>query len=195
MASSMSNPRPPLPVQSQKSPGKVLLIVFLVLATMVAASVLAIYMGVRVLSHSISFHEVRGTAGNKEMSIKTPVGNVEIHQASEADLAMLGLPVYPGAKRVTDNGNASLTANFGSQNLVGVLAAQFQTADSIRKVRDFYQNQLGGRITRYIEKDSHGKMVFEMKTGGQEKIVALRERNGRTRIELIKLVHGNNQVN
>jgi hypothetical protein len=195
MASGSIHSRPPNPTQSQKSSGKVLLIVILVLATMIAASVFAIYMGVRILSHSISFREVRGTGGNKEVSIKTPVGSVEIHQATEANLGLLGLPVYPGANRITDNGNASLTANFGNQNLVGVLAAQFETDDPIQKVRMFYENHLGGRVTRYIEKDSQGKTVFEIKTVGQEKIVALRERRDRTRIELIKLVHGNDEAN
>jgi hypothetical protein len=195
MASRPINLRPPGPPQRQTPPGKVLLIVVLVLATMIAASVFAIYVGVRILSHSISIREVSGTTGNKEVSIKTPAGNVEIHQATEADLGMLGLPVYPGARRVTDDGNASLTANFGSQNLVGVLAAKFETDDPIQRVRSFYEDQLARHVTRYIEKDSQGKMVFEIKTGGQEKIVALHEEHGTTRIELIRLVHGNREVN
>jgi hypothetical protein len=195
MASAPMNPRPPGPPQPQRAPGKVLLIVVLVLVTIIAASVFAIYIGVRILSHSVSVREVGGTSGSKEVSIKTPVGNVEIHQATEANLGMLGLPVYPGAKRVTENGNASLTANFGTRNLVGVLAARFETRDPVWKVRSFYEDQLGNRVTRYIERDSQGKMVFEIKTGGQEKIVALRERYGRTGIELIKLVYGNNEVN
>jgi hypothetical protein len=195
MASSAVNPRPPGPVQRQRSPGKVLLIVVLVLATIIAASIFAIYVGIRILTHTISVRELSGASGSKQVSIKTPVGSLEIHQSKQVSLGMLGLPVYPGARRLTDDGNASLTANFGSQNLVGVLAAKFETDDPIQRVRTFYHDQLGGRVTRYIQKDSEGKMVFEIKSGGQEKIVALREKHGGTQIELIRLVHSSNEVN
>jgi hypothetical protein len=195
MASPPMNPRPPGAVQAQRPTGKILLIVGLVLAVIIAASVFAIYIGIRILSHNVSVREVQGANGTKEVSIRTPVGNVEIHKGAEASLQLLGLPAYPGARRVTDNDNASVTANFAGQNLVGVLAAKFETDDPIQKVRRFYQTELSGRVTRYIEKDSEGKTVLEVKTAGQEKIVALQKQNGGTRIELVKIVAGRSESN
>lgn len=195
MAPGAIRPQPPRPIQGQHSPGKTLLIVGVVLGTILVTSVLAIYTGVRMLSHSISVREVRGARGNKEVSIKTPVGSVEIHQGSDADVGLLGLPIYPGAKRVTHNGNASISADLAGQKLVGVLAARFETGDPVYKVRDFYRNQLSATLTHYVLKDSEGKTVFEIRTAGEEKIVTLEREGGGTRIGLIKIVQGNNQAN
>jgi hypothetical protein len=195
MASGPMNPRPPGPARPEHSPGKILLIVGLVLATIIAASVFAIYIGIRILTHNISIRQAQGASGTKEVSIRTPVGNIRIHHGAEANLGLLGLPAYPGAKRVTDDGNATVTANFAGRRLVGVLAAKFETDDPIQKVTNFYQNQLSGTVSRYIRKDSEGKTVFEIKTPGQEKIVALGKKDGGTRIELVKIVQGNNESN
>ena len=195
MAFGPMNPRPQGTAPRQHSAGKTLLIAGLVLAVIIAASVFAVYMGIRVLAHNVSVREVNTPRGTKEVSIRTPVGNVEIHKGAEANLALLGLPTYPGARRVTDNGNAAVTASFAGKSLMGVLAAKFDTDDPIQKVRAFYQGQLSGRATHYIQKDSEGKIVFEIKTTGQEKIVALRKQDGGTSIELVKVVEGNNESN
>jgi hypothetical protein len=188
-------PGPSQPVQAKRSPAKVLLIVGLVLALVIAASVFTIYIGVRILSHNVSVREVHSAGGGKEVAISTPVGNLDIHHGASADPALLGLPVYPGAKRMADDGNASVRASFANQRLVGVLAAKFETPDSISKVRDFYHNQLNGLATRFVEKNSDGGSVFEIKSPDQEKIVALKPEWYGTRIELVKIIFGKNVSN
>lgn len=195
MASSPMNSRPPGAAPPQHSAGKILLVVGLVLAMIIAAAGLAIYIGIRILAHNVSVTEVKGASGSKQYTIRTPAGHVEIQQGTAADLGLLGLPVYPGARRVMDNGNATVSASFAGRNLVGVLAAKFETHDPMERVRDFYQSRLSGRITRFIRKDSHGKTVFEIKTPGQEKIVSLNEGDGVTRIELVKVVQGRDEAN
>jgi hypothetical protein len=195
MVSGPSTQQSPSAGPPPHSAGKTLLIVGLILVMLLVGSVFAIYTGVRMLSHSISVHEVRNASGNPQLSIKTPVGNVEIHEGASANVGLLGLPVYPGSRRITHDGNASVTANLGGQKLVGILAARFHTDDPVFKVREFYQKQLGETITHYVAKDSEGKTLFEINRRGQEKIVALRPQDNGTRIELIKIVHGNQETN
>lgn len=190
-----SNARPPMPVQSQRWAGKALLIVGLILAMMVAVAVLAIYIGVRILTHNVSIREIKEAGGASEVAVKTPVGKLEIHQGAVDDVGLLGLPVYPGARRITDNGNARVTAEFAGRSVMGMLAAKFETPDSMARVKRFYDTRLNGQVTRYIQKNSEGKTVFEIKAAGQEKIVALKSENGGTRIELVKLAQGENAAN
>lgn len=196
MATPPVPPQAPLPVSPPppRSPRHAILIALLILGLIVVVGILAIFIGLRALSHSFSVHE-RNVAGNKEVTIQTPAGNIEVHKNAHVDSTSLGLPVYPGARQVEDDHSARVSVNLPGQQTFGVVAAKFETADPIEKVRDFYHNQLGSRVTKFTVKNSTGEMVFEMKSDDQEKIVALKNTGSGTRISMVRILHSAHEAN
>lgn len=185
-------PRPPLPPAPPRAPSRVLPIVLLSLALIVALSVLAVWVGLRVLSHAVRVRVDDGGGGKEEVSIKTPVGSFEA--AKGVDEAHLGLPIYPGAKQVKDDG-ATLNFNFGGDTSMRLVVGKFETPDPIEKVTVFYRNRLGNQVTKFTAKDSEGKTVLEIKHPDQEKIVALKNEGSGTHLELVHVVHSRAQAN
>ncbi len=87
----------------------------------------------------------KGANGNdKNVQIDTPVG--KLHISKDAQGKDTGLPVYPGARIVDkeDNGSDSnanlnfLTGFFGLK----VVAVEYESDDSLDKVKTYYQGQL-----------------------------------------------------
>jgi len=80
----------------------------------------------------------------KRVQVDTPFGGVHVNtdQTSAADL---GLPAYPGAEIVNDEGDKHQSADvhlgFGEWQL-RVRAVQYATADSPDKVQAFYKKEL-----------------------------------------------------
>jgi hypothetical protein len=80
----------------------------------------------------------------KKVQVDTPFGGVHVNtdQVSAADL---GLPIYPGAQAVSDDGkhkSADVHMGFGEWEL-RVKAASFTSTDGEDKVTDFYKKALG----------------------------------------------------
>jgi hypothetical protein len=123
----------------------------------------------------------------KEILIKTPWGGVEA--AATTDPARLGLPVYPGARFMKDQGSDSLSLDLSVKGKPDVhfLVGKFETTDGIEKVRDFYRKKLGKDVTRFIEKTDEGGMAFEMKGKSESKFVQLKSSSGGTQIDLLRL--------
>lgn len=228
MATSPQPPRPPAPPVPPGQPrpaSHALIIVLVILAMMVAASVVAIWFGFRLLQQN--FHvQVKQQAGSrKEVNIQTPVGNFEFRKGEEATEAQLDLPFYPGSSRVKDeddNGSVGLSFDFPDQNDVRIYVAKFQTADPLSKVRDFYGQRIGSEVTKYTVENEAGKTVmkfdrldksnfkapwekqadkdeskatFEMKQKHEDRVVALEPKDGGTRITLVHVLHAQNQTN
>jgi hypothetical protein len=82
--------------------------------------------------------------GDKDVDIRTPVG--EIHVDQRADAGDTGLPVYPGA-RPSQDGNASDDKN-ANVNLsafgygLRVAAAEYESDDGPPKLIAYYRDQL-----------------------------------------------------
>jgi hypothetical protein len=167
-------------------------IVLLALALIVVVAVLAVWTGLRFLSRSVQVHVEEGAGGKKEIAITTPVGSLDIQ--GEVNEARLGLPLYPGAMRVKKNG-ATVNIDLPGDESVRVAAATFETPDRLEKVKAFYKQRLGSDVTKFTERGPEGKAVFEIKRGGEEKVVALREGSGGTRIELARVTHGPAEAN
>jgi len=194
MATGPAPARPPVPPPPPRSGSHILLaIVLLVLLLIILVSGIAVWTGLRFLSRSVRVQVEEGTRGRKEVSIKTPIGSLEVQK--DVDEARLGLPIYPGATRVRGEDSATVNINIAGEANVRVVAAKFETPDSIEHVRDFYHAQLGSQVTKFIEKSAEGKTVFEIKHDRQEKVVALKEVDGRTRIELVHVGHGPEEGN
>lgn len=123
----------------------------------------------------------------KEILIKTPWGGLEA--AANFDASRLGLPVYPGARALKDQGASTFSVDLTTKDKPDVhfLVGKFQTPDAIEKVRDFYQRKLGKAVTKFVEKTDEGGMAFEMKGKSQSKYVQLKSVSGGTEIDLLRI--------
>ncbi len=193
MATAPQPSRPPIPPQPPRKASHLAAIALLILALVVLVAGLTLWIGVRVLSRVVRVHVQEGGAGKKEISIKTPVGSLEV--AKDVNEAGLGLPLYPGARRLNDHESATVNMNLPDEQKLRVLAAKFETSDPVEKVRSFYQQRIGNEVTKFTERDSDGKTVFEIKRKDQEKVVALKTTSGGTRIELVRVEYGRGETN
>jgi len=186
---------PPAPPTPPKSGSNVVLIVVLILGIIVVGAIFAVWTGLRLISHNVHINVSDGLNGKKQVSIQTPAGNVEVRKDVGINEARLGLPIYPGATPVDKDNSAAVSIGVPGHEHVGVVAGKFETSDPIDKVKDFYNKRLSGQVTKFTERDSEGKMVFEIKHGNLERIVSLREEDGKTRIELVRVGESSGGVN
>ena len=184
-------PRPPAPPQAPGSGSNFAVIALLILALIVAIGGMAVWLGLRVLSSTVHVNVADGA--KKEVSIKTPLGSLEVnHELNEASL---GLPIYPGATRLTEHDSVNLNFDIGDQTNFRVLAGKFETPDSLEKVRTFYHDHLGDQITKFRDKDEEGETVFEIKAGKLEKAVKLKANGDKTVIELVRVSQAGAEAN
>jgi len=193
MSTSPQPPRPPVPPQPPRSGSNIVAIVLLVLALIVLVSGIAVWTGLRFLSHNLRMQVEERGGRNKEVSINTPVGSIEVHHDVNQD--NLGLPIYPGATRVKDKDSAAVNLGFGGEQSVQILAAKFETSDSLERVKAFYKEHLGSEVTKFTDQGSDGKTTFEIKTHNLEKVVALEGGGSRTLIKLVRVSFGKNESN
>jgi hypothetical protein len=164
-----------------------------VLALIVVLSALTVVVGLRFLARGVKVDVADAGAGKQAVSIQTPVGSLEVNP--NVTESQLGLPIYPGAERVRDQGSANVNIAIGEEQGVRVVAAKFQTADPLEKVRDYYKQRLGGEVTKFTHKNQDGRTVFENKRPGQERFVALHGAGPLTLIELVRVVHSAGEAN
>ena len=210
MATTPQPPRPPAPPPPPKSGSHVVAIALLVLALIVVVCGATLWMGFRIISRGIHVQVNDAGAAKKEVSIKTPFGAIEVNKNTAVNESSLGLPIYPSAKSVSDHDDASVNMQFGSHAL-RIVVGKFQTSDALDKVKDFYQERLThevGKFTpkdkgiefnpghwdneegNFMGKDREGKTVFEIKRKDYVKVAALKNDSGGTRIELVRVSHG-----
>jgi hypothetical protein len=168
-------------------------IALLVLALIILVSGIAVWTGLRLLSHNLRLQVDDRGNGQKEVSINTPVGSIEVHHEVNED--SLGLPLYPGASRVKDKDSAAVNLGFGDEASVHVLAVKFETSDSFERVKAFYKEHLGSEVTKITGQGLGGKTTFEIKTAGQEKVVELEDVGNRTLIKLVRVSFGKHESN
>ncbi|MGE5325914.1 MAG: hypothetical protein ACM3NO_02650 [Deltaproteobacteria bacterium] len=189
-------PRVPAPPAAPRSGSHVVAIVLLILALIIVVCGITLYTGVRYLSNGVKVQVDKSQEGQKDVAITTPVGNFKIHKEADAlTEGRLHLPIYPGAQRLGGDDSVSLSLEFPGQNEMRLAVGKFQTPDDISKVEDFYQERIGKEVTKLVRRDSQGKIVFEIKNTGDERIVALKENGNGTRIEMVRVIHGEKEVN
>jgi len=202
MSTSPQPPRPPVPPQAPPAPlapqpprsgSNIVAIALLVLALIVLVSGIAVWTGLSFLSHNLHVQiEDRG-GSQKEVSIQTPVGSLEVHKDVSVD--NLDLPIYPGAIRVKDRDSATVDMGFGGEAGVRILAARFETSDSLEAVKSFYKDQLGSSVTKFTNGGSAGKSAFEVKGKDLEKVVEIEGAGGKTVIKLVRISVGKGESN
>lgn len=99
---------------------------------------------------------------NKDVKIDTPFGGMNVKTNEAANLAEIGLAVYPGSTPVKEdkNGNsADVDMHFGDFHLK-VKAAGYRTPDDKAKVHDFYMKELAkfGDVLECLDKQPVGKL-------------------------------------
>ena len=193
MATSPQPPRPPAPPQPPRTGSHILAIALLLLALIVVVGGVGVWVGLRVLSNAVSVHVDKGGAGKKEVSIKTPLGSLEVNQG--VNEASLGLPIYPGATPLKVHDSATVNLDIADEAKVRILAGKFETVDPLDKVVAFYHDRLGNQVTSFKEKDEEGKTVFEVKSEKQQKVVALKSDGDKTVIELVRIAEGKREAN
>ncbi len=193
MATRPQPPRPPAPPQPPRTGSHILVIVLLLLALIVVVGGVGVWVGLRVLSSAVSVNVDKGGGGKKEVSIKTPLGSLEVNQG--VNEASLGLPIYPGATPLKEHDSATVNLDIADEAKVRILAGKFETPDSLDKVVAFYHDRLGNEVTSFKEKDEEGKTVFEIKSDKQQKVVALKNDGDKTVIELVRIAEGSPEAN
>jgi len=185
-------PSPPTPPQPPGARSNFVVIALLLLAVIVVVGCMGIWVGLRFLSSAVHVN-VEHDGGKKEVSIKTPLGSLEVNP--DLDEASLGLPIYPGATRQKDHDSATVSIDIANQAKVRVIAGKFETPDPLDKVQTFYHDRLGDQVTKFKQRDETGKTVFEIKHDKQEKVVALKTSGDRTVIELVRVSQGSAEAN
>ncbi len=122
--------------------------------------------------------------------LKTPSGGFEV--SGKVKASQTGLPIYPGAKPMAetdkDSGNLTFSLSREGKPDVHFLVAKLETPDSVERVRDYYEKKLGNRVTKFVEKDKDGNMLFEMKASDTSgKLVGIKSQQGMTEIDLVRL--------
>jgi hypothetical protein len=196
MGSTPQPPRAPAPPPPPRSSSNVVAIVLLILALIIVVCGVSIYAGIRFLSHTVQVNVAKDEQGKeKDVSIKTPIGNFEVQKNADVSEASLGLPLYPGAQRVAADGSAGVSMEFPGENRVRINVGKFDTTDDLDKVEKFYHDRICNQVTKFTQHDPQGKTVFEIKDKDEERVVALKSSMTGTRIELVRVMHGQNQVN
>lgn len=215
MSTTPQGPRPAAPPSPPSSGSHIVAIALLGLAFIVFVCVFGIWIGFRVLTHTVHMQVKDDGGEKKEVSISTPFGGLQVNKNANISSASLGLPIYPGAQSIADH-DASVSMNFGNEAGFRLVVAKYSTSDNFEKVRNFYQQRLTeeeGKFTpreghmdidpghrsneegNFIGKDSQGKTVFEIKRKDYEKVVALKDESDGTRIDLVRVGHGNQDTN
>jgi hypothetical protein len=101
--------------------------------------------GLAVLLPACSINVKKDANGqDKQVDIKTLLGGV--HVSGQADVADVGLPVYPGARpKEKDSNGSDKSANVNISGFgygVKVVAVEYESDDAPDKVLTFYRSQL-----------------------------------------------------
>ena len=155
MATSPQPPRPPAPPQPPGSRSHFVMIALLLLALIVLVGGIGVWVGLRFLSNAVHVQVDQEGGGKKEVSIKTPLGSLEVNP--DVNEASLGLPIYPGATRLKDHDSATVNIDIADEAKVRVLAGKFETPDSVDKVRGLLSRPLGRSGDQVQGKERRGK--------------------------------------
>lgn len=194
----MATSQPPVEPPRKPVDKHIVWAIMLVVGFIIASGIFMVWFGLRILSHGVHIKVSEPSSDTKVVTVKTPVGNFKIAKEQGISDLQLGLPVYPGATRAedsSDENSVSLAFDLPNQTNLRIAAAKFNTPDPLSKVQDFYKKQLGGETTSFSQTNRDGKVVFEMKYNEQDKVVSLSPLDGGTRIDLVRIFHGQAEPN
>jgi hypothetical protein len=183
---------PPAPPRTSSN---IVPIVLLSLALIVVVCVMVVFASLRFLARGMHVNVRDNYGAKKQVEIATPFGGIQVNKNAEVSEAALGVPVYPGSKRMPHEDSAVVNLGLPGDAGLHVAVAKYETADSIDKVKAFYQDRIGKEVTKFKERDNEGKTVFEIKAGDDVRVVALKSAFDGTRIELVHVSAGGGDTN
>ena len=100
-----------------------------------------------------------------------------------------GVPLYPGASEMKDQGHRGIEFSFSAKAHSGVRleVSKFQTPDPVEKVIDFYRQQLGKEVTKFTSKNDEGNAVFEIKHKFDQRFIEIKKATTGAEIDLVRL--------
>ena len=160
--------------------GGVLAGVLAAILILAAFAVVGVFMAGIYVAENIHVKKSRGTDG-ETVNVETPIGSMRVREHRRLDPRLIGVPLYPGAARDDhDSHGASVDFSFDEDHKqFTFLGAEYTTGDPIDKVEDFYRRELPHWM---ISQSHHGGLKMEYTEDGYKRIVAITERDGRTRI-------------
>jgi hypothetical protein len=147
----------------RSSAAKTLLIIAgVIVAFLILGVASSVIIGMKIASRT------RVKKDGDKVRVETPFGTVEANQDSDEAARNLGVDVYPGAQALK---NTATTTSFGTMRTV---AAQFETADPVDKVADFYKkrfpdaNVTEGGSDHYtiVQTNKQGVVTVNITAGG-----------------------------
>ena len=101
---------------------------------------------------------------DKQVDINTPVGG--IHVSKQADVADVGLTVYPGARvkeKSSDGSDKTANVNISGFGFgIKVVALEYESDDAPAKVLSFYRDQLKKKYGNVLECHSSSHFNLDM---------------------------------
>ena len=168
--------------------GGTLQVILAIIGGLLVLSVLVTMVTLWALHHYMQI-DVQRSGGAKEVSIRTPVGSIEVRKAADV-VQQLKLPVYPGATPEDESASVRLRGRLGeAEGGLDIVAAKFTTSDDFDKVDAWYRQQLGPEFTREkgrikgTEGSSDWKITVE--PGGDD-VLYSQSREGRVRGVVLK---------
>jgi hypothetical protein len=155
-----------------------LLKTLIVIAVIIAGTVIMLTLGAVFIVRNIHVHETE-SSDKKNVRIETPLGSIGIHKNDGLDPETVGIPVYPGAQRSEDKGGVDFQLDGSDLHKdFSVSAATYYSSDAPGKVREFYQHQFPEWHTHW-ERDA---LNIEIKQGGRLRSVIIKPDGEGTRI-------------
>lgn len=149
------------------------------LVTVLLVAGFAVFAGIYLVSH-VRVHESTAVHG-QDVQVETPFGSVHVQHNGKSHPESVGLPVYPGARPVSDDRNASvdISSTLGDKDL-HIVTGKWETSDSLDQVRRFYE----ARFPEMSVVRRHDILEMHSLDGSHKRVISLRERGSGTEITL-----------
>ena len=154
-------------------------IILIIVAVIVGIGILAMGTCAFVVHRVVSRSHIENRDGN--VKVETPFGSVSTTQDPAEAARSVGVDLYPGAT-VSKEGNANLS--FAGMHTATV---QLETDDAPSAVSDFYKSKLPNANVMNSQGDRYTIMSGDK---NNMTTVTIEPREGKTRIEIVKVVKG-----
>ncbi len=153
--------------------------VVIVIALIVVGTVAMLGVAGVLIARHIRVQET-GTSDKKTVNIDTPFGHMSVHENKKLNPEQVGIPIYPGASRATDQGGADFQFDAGELHKdVTIAGAVYTTDDPPEKVRDFYSQKFPGWKHTWT---SGGDFNIEAHVDGNIRSISIKRDSDHTRI-------------
>lgn len=159
--------------------------VLLVIGILVLLGILAVLAALWAVREFVRV-EVERTGTAKTVSIRTPLGDLEVRKAEDV-AEQLKLPIYPGAVPEEDSASVRLRGRlWDEEGGLDIIAAKFVSDHDFASVESWYRQQLGPDFKREVgrlegaKSDNVKDWRLHVEPGGDD-VIFTQEREGRLR--------------